>query len=352
MFTTLIILDCNHYGVDRHLWDVPIEKFEGLALMAWTSELAFLVSTCCTKVSVLLFYRRLVRGTYNKIWRWMTVGAIYLTIGYGLGFIIALVLNCRPTNAYWKSLSLTYTGEYTCTDTRILNPISGALSVLSDFYAVVLPMGMLHNFDIDRRKKIALYSVFSLGLLVVAMGSVRTYYLSELGYNYDITWTGFNVFIWSDLEVQFSIICASLPVLRVLFRQYLRGPLSRVRNTQSGMRSNNDESRQVESRSIATPDVREQTYHTSKYNATASLQSISESETDGLSALPDVMKSHVVRTPEDFEAYALRNLNQYRPPPRRYSYLRTNSYGEHNRTPSESTADTKTPISWLDMENR
>lgn len=92
------------------------------------------------------------------------------TIVFCIAFVLVLCLQCRPTEAYWRSLSFTYTKDFTCANTKILNPISGALSVISDFYSVVLPMAMTRHFDIDRRKKIALNAVFSLGLLVVAAG--------------------------------------------------------------------------------------------------------------------------------------------------------------------------------------
>ncbi len=159
-----------------------------VAFFAWLSQLAFLRSTCATKASVLLFYRRLVKGTYSKKWKYATIAAIALTVCYCVAFIFALIFNCNPTEAYWKGLSYTYTRDWRCSDTTIANPLSGALSVCSDLYAVILPMGMLYKFDIERKKRIALYAVFSLGLLVVAAGSVRTYYLARLSYDYDLTW--------------------------------------------------------------------------------------------------------------------------------------------------------------------
>jgi hypothetical protein len=144
-------------------------------LIAWISELAFVVATCCNKVSILLFYRRLTQGTFSRRWKYATIGAIVFTIVYMVAFALVLVFNCRPTEAYWKAYSLTYTKTYTCVDTTLLNPVSGALSVFSDFYAVVLPMGMLRHFDAPKRQKMALNGVFSLGLFVVAFGCVRTY---------------------------------------------------------------------------------------------------------------------------------------------------------------------------------
>lgn len=87
--------------------------------MAWVSEVCFLVSTCSTKVSILLFYRRLVRGTVTKRWRYAIFGAIILAVLYCLTFIILLLTNCQPVDAYWYESGLqtisceTYADNYT-----------------------------------------------------------------------------------------------------------------------------------------------------------------------------------------------------------------------------------------------
>lgn len=152
-------------------------------------------------------------------------------------FMFALGFNCKPVEAYWKAFSATYTVDYHCSDTRIINPISGAMSVFSDAYAVALPMMMMRHFEMDIRKKIALNFVFSLGLIVVGAGIGRTYYLTKLGHSYDITWTAYDVLIWTQIEINFSLICASAPVLRILVRRYLREPMSRVMTANSHNRS-------------------------------------------------------------------------------------------------------------------
>ena len=320
--------------------------------MTWLSEVAFLVSTCCTKVSVLLFYRRLVQGTFSKRWKMATIGAVIFTIVYGVAFILALILNCRPTEAYWKSYSPSYTQSYECTDTTSLNPISGTLSVVSDLYSVVLPMAMMWHFEMDKRKKIALNAIFSLGLIVVGAGAARTYYLTKLGTGYDITWIGYDVIIWSDLETQLAIICASAPVLRVFFRRYLRGPISRVANTagsslnRSGIRSANRNSKQTDPNAIVT-------YNSSnrdsadwsgtgdksliKHSVKPSLETVGEHEISSSPSTAPSM-SYVIKTPADFEAYALQNLENNRPP-RRPAHARSPSNGDMQSTLSEPFTD-------------
>lgn len=59
--------------------------------------------------------------------------------------------------------------------TTFLNPLSGALSVVSDFYSVVLPVGAFWQLEVTKRQRWALNTVFSIGLLVVIAGIARTY---------------------------------------------------------------------------------------------------------------------------------------------------------------------------------
>ena len=99
------------------------------------------------------------------------------------------------------------------------------MSIASDLYSVLLPCIMLRKFDAPRRQKIGLNVIFSLGLIAVAAGSVRTYYLEKVGHSVDLTWDGYDVLVWAQLETQLSLICASAPALRVFFRTYLTNPL-------------------------------------------------------------------------------------------------------------------------------
>jgi hypothetical protein len=322
---------CKHEWPLTHTCrDVPPQWFEDTVLIAWLSEFAFIIATCCNKVSVLLFYRRLTQGTFSKRWRYATIGAITFTVLYALAFILALVLNCQPTEAYWKSYSLDYTKSYKCADTRNLNPVSGALSVFSDLYSVILPMGMLRHFDAPKRQKMALNAVFSLGLLVVATGCVRTYYIYQLGVSYDISWTGYNLFVWSILEIQIALICASAPALRVFFREYLSDPLSRALNSARSVTSTRNTNRdsKVTNNGIVTysSHARQSSRGSAsseygdkkliQHNIKPSLETVGETELESSpSTTPrSPSESYPIKTPADFEAYALQNLERNRPP--------------------------------------
>lgn len=84
------------------MWDIPLTDYEGMAKVTWIAELAVLVCSGCCKISVLLFYRRLVGGTYNRSWMIAVFAAIGFTAAWAVAFIIMLFVNCSPMEAYWK----------------------------------------------------------------------------------------------------------------------------------------------------------------------------------------------------------------------------------------------------------
>ncbi|KAK5010914.1 hypothetical protein LTR28_006946 [Elasticomyces elasticus] len=150
---------------------------------------------------------------------------------YGTYITIFSSQQLSPLDAYWKAFDLTYTGKYHCANTSVSNPFVGTLSVVTDIYSVVLPGILLRNLRIPTQQKIGLNIIFGLGALVAVAGVVRTYYLTLLsGDDYDTTWTGFNVFIWSQLECQLAIICACAPCLKALFTKYMGESQGRVYN--------------------------------------------------------------------------------------------------------------------------
>ena len=185
---------------DRHIWDVEPETRQYAVLCMWLGQFSFLVCGGCTKVSILFFYRRLVDGTYSKRWRFLVWIAITFTIAYTVAFCIMLLVNCSPTEAYWRAFDIPYalTNDFTCLDTSAINAITGVCAAVSDvserrmhfivrclghyadsnqIYAVALPCIITWHYAIPKRQKIALNVIFCLGFIVVIASCIRTYWL-------------------------------------------------------------------------------------------------------------------------------------------------------------------------------
>lgn len=155
---------------------------------AWVGQLIFLTGTCLIRISILLFYRRMVKGTFKRRWTWSVWVAIGVTVAWTLAFDIMLLTTCNPVEANWKVFDSTYTTDWTCADTRSSSFAAGVLAVMSDCYALVLPWAMIWPLDMPRRQKIALNFVFSFGIVVVVAAGLRTKHAIALGSDYDSTW--------------------------------------------------------------------------------------------------------------------------------------------------------------------
>jgi hypothetical protein len=187
MFTAATLL-YNYWGQGgRHIWDIEPEKRQNLVLSLWLCEVSFLVCGGLTKVSVLLFYRRLVDGLCSGLWKWLVLLAIAFTTAYTIAFVVLLFFNCTPMVAYWRAFDPGYasTVHYTCLNTDIANVIVGICAGLSDLYAVALPCIITWHYSVPRAKRVALNIVFSFGLIVVAASGARTYYLFSKSHQKD-----------------------------------------------------------------------------------------------------------------------------------------------------------------------
>jgi hypothetical protein len=180
MFTTVSVVFTQRANGGRHVWDVKPELRSYAVLCMWLAQFSFLICSGCTKVSILFFYRRLVSGTYSKKWYWCVWFAIGFTIVYTVAFCIMLLIDCRPTRAYWMAFDIKYalTADYTCLkDSNVINTTAGVCAAISDLYAVALPCIITWHHAVPRRQRVALNAIFCLGFVVVGASGVRTYWL-------------------------------------------------------------------------------------------------------------------------------------------------------------------------------
>ncbi|KAK6441824.1 hypothetical protein LTR95_001933 [Oleoguttula sp. CCFEE 5521] len=209
------------YGfVDRHIWDLRIDDYWRDALNAWVGQFLFVIGTCCVRVSILFFYRRLTKGTFKRRWHYALWLAIGFTITYSIAIIFLLIFGCSPTEAYWMGFNFGYKESWTCKDMRWTNWLAGILALISDAYSICLPALMLWPLELPKRQKLGLMAIFATSSLTIIAAGMRTHALINLGRDYDVSWNGFDIYIWSLLEYNLGIMCACAPSLRALFRAY------------------------------------------------------------------------------------------------------------------------------------
>ncbi|EER26245.1 hypothetical protein D8B26_003399 [Coccidioides posadasii str. Silveira] len=212
----------------RHIWDTPIQNFVAIIKLNWIAQVFFLFSNILTKISVLVLYMRVIKGTANKIFLNVVRGAIGILVAYATSGIVLLCLQCKPITAYWDQFNLLNPpkGKYTCWDEGILPLYAVIFNVFTDLMVTCLPMFLFVQLKMPFREKMSLAAVFGMGFIVCISGMIRIYYYYTIFYRtYDITWVAYEVWIWTVVECNLGIICASIPPLRPLFKRFLRGTL-------------------------------------------------------------------------------------------------------------------------------
>jgi hypothetical protein len=76
-----------------------------------------MLSTGFTKISILLFYRRVVAGTISSGFLLAVHISMFSVVAYMVTFLFTVFFNCRPVSAMWNQVDLTWVasheGQYT-----------------------------------------------------------------------------------------------------------------------------------------------------------------------------------------------------------------------------------------------
>jgi hypothetical protein len=225
--SVLIIIQQTTWLTGHHIWDIPLDKFVGQRINIYACEWCYLMATCCVKISILLFYRRL-SGTFSTTFLVATWAGIIFNVLYGLAFFILLASLFQPLDSYWLSFDPTWaaTHKYIRGNERWTLPVSAGLSVVGDFYSTALPLMLIHFLHLPHRQKAALYTLFGLGFFVVAAGIVRTVKLNRVvRETYDSSWALWENWIWTVVELNVAILAASAPALKPFVRRFLVDPI-------------------------------------------------------------------------------------------------------------------------------
>jgi hypothetical protein len=189
--SVLVIIGNKVWWSGHHIWDIPISKFSDHRFNIWCAEWCYVISTSCTKISVLLFYRR-ISIKFSKAFIIATWAGIVYNILYMIAFALVLLLLCSPISAYWNSFNVIWVmthPNFKCGAENIELPLSGVFSVIGDFYSALLPILVIFNLNLSRRQKWSLYALFSLAFLIVAAGIARTILMWQMMNEiYDFTW--------------------------------------------------------------------------------------------------------------------------------------------------------------------
>ena len=130
---------------------------------------SFELTNALTKVSLCLFYRRIMKRTSSKALQWTNTGALVFIVSYAAVQMLVQVFVCTPIHAFWLQYSFIppYTESFRCINEGIFQTFVGVITVVTDFFITLLPLFTFRRLQVSRPQKLALAANFSLGFLYV-----------------------------------------------------------------------------------------------------------------------------------------------------------------------------------------
>jgi hypothetical protein len=251
--TALVILATELYGWNVHVWDLRITQLETgrkvgssrhrlptqhsdtpfQASMA--GQTLFVLASSFVKISILVSYLRIApeKSVFRRL-VWITLGVVGAG---GVVFFVALWTQClyvklapkafilflietdflsSPISSYWNL----FLSNRDCIPEGPPLITQTVFNVITDFVIYVLPMPTLFHLTLPSAQRIGLMILFGVGCVIVVAGSFRAYWVHQVLYDtYDVTWEGFNLWIWTAVETNVGVICGCIPSLKpILFR--------------------------------------------------------------------------------------------------------------------------------------
>ncbi|KAK6858235.1 CFEM domain-containing protein [Apiospora arundinis] len=143
---------------------------------------------------------------------------------------MASVFTCIPVYKYWYR---DVPGH--CNIEGLQYIVTSSITVLTDILVLLLPIKIVVGLQMPTRLKVGLMLVLTLGFIVTVISILRLAWLVEYHYgglflkpdfSYDIR------FVYSTIECNLAIICASIPALSSLLKRWF--PRLFAKLTQNG----------------------------------------------------------------------------------------------------------------------
>jgi len=201
----------SRLGFGLHFDEVPPENLIRFGIQSNVSGFASVIAVAISKTSFGLTLFRLTDGWM----RWLVVALlVLLNVTHCFG-ALSFWVSCNPPAKTWNPM---LPGE--CWPSYITISTSlfvGACSAFCDFVLALLPWRLFLRFDMYNKEKIGMAIAMSLGVFAGITCIIKMTKIPLL-YHGDFSNNAVPLVIWGFLEPSLTIIAASVPVMRHLFK--------------------------------------------------------------------------------------------------------------------------------------
>ncbi|KAL8900583.1 MAG: hypothetical protein Q9207_005619 [Kuettlingeria erythrocarpa] len=178
-----------------------------------TTVLYFFI-TCTTKLSLLLLLHRIFAiSRYFRIQIYTVEAAVG---AFWISATVADLLNCVPLEWTWKNGNA---DPRYCISYNTFWLVTGIFESVIDLVILALPIGMVSQMQLNRRKKFGVVGIFLLGGFVLFFGVAKVV-LSYLPNSRELNIS--RAALWTTVHLYTGIVCANLPPSRPLSNRVVR----------------------------------------------------------------------------------------------------------------------------------
>ncbi|KAK6335160.1 hypothetical protein TWF718_010597 [Orbilia javanica] len=200
------------YGTGRHISTVTIDELIPTLRYWFAYQILYPLVLLFIKLSILAFYVKISPQKWyrNTVY---TVGAF--VIAWTIAFIFAYIFECPSPSTAW---SLDFPRG--CVNLTALYYSTASINIASDLIILLLPIPVLQQLQIDKRRKLALIAIFSVGIVAVAGSAARLWSLWKYQHTVDVSYDAIFILLFSHIEINLAIMCACAPALKPLFKSF------------------------------------------------------------------------------------------------------------------------------------
>ncbi|KAE8353403.1 hypothetical protein BDV28DRAFT_157087 [Aspergillus coremiiformis] len=169
-------------------------------------------SQVCIKISIIILLRRLL-GTVKRV-DLLTSFLLVFTAAWGLAALLANTFQCWPPQYFWDK---GITG-HCIKGQKVLFMTNGSISLLEDVILLSIPIATVWRLQMSAGRKALLTMLFALGGVVCVFSLMRLIEFRKYQTG-NLTASGTKERVWTLLEIDIAIVCASVVLMPPLFKR-------------------------------------------------------------------------------------------------------------------------------------
>ncbi|EED20891.1 plasma membrane protein Pth11-like, putative [Talaromyces stipitatus ATCC 10500] len=186
----------------------------------FVAQILYKVNIGLTKISILLLYLRIfvVQWFQRTCQAWIAIVIIFT-----IGTVISSIFQCTPvTFAFDKS------EKGTCINLTAFWYANAAFNIPSDLVIIFLPIPVIRKLQLPPQQKFLLSGTFAVGIFVCITSILRITTLDIATSHLDVAWNSIASSMWTIIEFNLGIFCASLPAFRSALSSFFPAFFGRV----------------------------------------------------------------------------------------------------------------------------